>query len=211
MRLQLMLFLTLWVSVMGTGEGFQPQPRTNSLLNPSLKMAENASTSTSTGIQPMYEAKTSSSFDKYVKLHQQSIDVPSKYWGGLAKELLHWDVPFDSHRVLQGGFEKGDVRWFAGGQLNVAYNALDRHDPNALAMIWEGDEPTEVRRITFGEMTSKVSQIANALKSQGVKKGDVVTIYMPMIPELAMTMVGTRTDRKGRNVLYGFDFVSTWS
>ena len=72
----------------------------------------------------------------------------------------------------------------------MAYNALDRHDPDALAMIWEGDEPSDVRKISFGEMTSKVSQIANALKSQGVKKGDVVTIYMPMIPELAMTMVG---------------------
>jgi acetyl-CoA synthetase len=195
MRFQLMPFSALWwVSAMGTGEGFQPQARTNSLLNPSLRMAETngESQSHSRPIQPMYEAKTSSSFDKYVKIHKESIDSPSKYWGNLAKDVLTWDVPFDSHRVLQGGFEKGDVRWFAGGKLNVAYNALDRHDPDALAIIWEGDEPSDVRKITFGEMTSKVSQIANALKAQGVKKGDVVTIYMPMIPELAMTMVGIK-------------------
>jgi len=127
----------------------------------------------------MYEAKTTSSFDKYMKLHQQSIDSPTKYWGQLAKDVLTWDVPFDSHRVLQGGFENGDVRWFAGGKLNVAYNALDRHDPKAVAMIWEGDEPDDIRTLTYGEMTAKVSQIANALKAQGVQKGDVVTIYMP--------------------------------
>lgn len=127
----------------------------------------------------MYDAKTSSSYDKYIKLHHESIANPTKYWGTLAKDVLSWDVPFDPHRVLQGGFENGDVRWFAGGKLNVAYNALDRHDPDALAMIWEGDEPNQVRRLTFGDMTAKVSQIANALKSQGVKKGDVVTIYMP--------------------------------
>ena len=130
-------------------------------------------------IKPMYDAKTSSSYDRYIKLHQASITNPSKYWGKVAKDSLTWDVLFDRHRVVQGGFQHGDVRWFAGGKLNVAYNALDRHDPDALAMIWEGDEPTEVRRITFGEMTSTVSQIANALISQGVKKGDVVTIYMP--------------------------------
>ncbi len=178
--------LTLfWASAMGTGEGFVP--RTNSLLMPSLKserlsaskLAESNRDSGTSTIKPMYDAKTLSSYDKYLKLHQQSIANPSEYWGELAKHVLSWDVPFDSHRVLQGGFENGDVRWFAGGKLNVAYNALDRHDPDALAMIWEGDEPNEVRKLTFGEMTSKVSQIANALKTQGVKKGDVVTIYMP--------------------------------
>ena len=98
-------------------------------------------------------------------------------------------VPFDDDKVLQGDLTNGDVRWFAGGKLNVAYNALDRHDPDALALIWEGDEPDDIRKLTFGEMSNKVSQIANALKAKGVKKGDVVTIYMPMIPELACTML----------------------
>lgn len=89
---------------------------------------------------------------------------------------------------------KGDVSWFQCGQLNVCYNAVDRHvltggKGDQVAMIWEGDEPNEVRRITYTELLAKVSQIANALKSQGVQKGDVVTIYMPMIPELPVTML----------------------
>jgi acetyl-CoA synthetase len=124
-----------------------------------------------THIEPVYAAKTVSSFDKYKKQHAESIKDPSKYWGDLAREVLDWEVPFDSKNVLQGDLIEGDVRWFAGGQLNVAYNALDRHDPNKLAMIWEGDEPDDIRKITFGEMTNKVSQIANALKAKGVKKG----------------------------------------
>ena len=184
MRLSTVSVLALCgVTVMGTGESFAP--RVNSLLNPSLKsstlseLGQTASSGEGSSVKAMYDAKTSSSFDKYMKLHQQSITSPEEYWGKLAKDVLTWDVPFDSHRVLQGGFENGDVRWFAGGKLNVAYNALDRHDPNALAVIWEGDEPDDVRKITYGEMTAKVSQIANALKAQGVQKGDVVTIYMP--------------------------------
>ncbi|KAG7343173.1 acetyl-coenzyme a synthetase [Nitzschia inconspicua] len=140
-------------------------------------------------ILPVYDAKTVSSFDKYKKIHAASIANPSKYWGDLAKADLDWMVPFDDTKVLQGDLTKGDVRWFAGGKLNVAYNALDRHDPDALALIWEGDEPNDIRKLTFGEMSNKVSQIANALKAKGVMKGDVVTIYMPMIPELAMTML----------------------
>lgn len=130
-------------------------------------------------VKPVYDAKANSAFDKYLKTHKESVTDPSGFWGKVAKETLTWTVPFDEDRVVQGDFEKGDVRWFEGGKMNVAYNALDRHDPEALAMIWEGDEPDDIRRITFGELTNKVSQIANALQSQGVKKGDVVTIYMP--------------------------------
>jgi acetyl-CoA synthetase len=140
-------------------------------------------------IEDVYAAKTISMFDKYKKAHAASIENPAKYWGKLATDVLTWDVPFDAHRVLQGDLTHGNVRWFEGGKLNVAYNALDRHPREDLAMIWEGNEPTDVRRITFREMVDKVSQISNALKARGVKKGDVVTIYMPMIPELAMTML----------------------
>src|SRR6056300_705886 len=101
MRSHLMLFLTMWwASAMGTGEGFQPQARTNSLLNPSLKMAQASEESQTSEIQPVYDAKTISSYDKYVKVHQESISDSSKYWGRLAKEVLSWDLPFDSSRVL---------------------------------------------------------------------------------------------------------------
>lgn len=178
-----------------TGKAFAPKTLSHSRSpfilrggNSNLKMSTDEADEESV-LQPVYAAKTSSRLDKYKKEHAESIKNPSKYWGKLARDMLHWDVPFDGHRVLQGDLTNGDVRWFAGGKLNVAYNALDRHDPNKLAMIWEGDEPDDIRKLTFGEMTNKVSQIANALKAKGVKRGDVVTIYMPMIPELAMTML----------------------
>ena len=156
-------------SLPATANSFVPH---NSHGSSNLQTNEGATKMTSDSqVEAVYAAKTVSAFDKYKKEHAQSIKSPSKYWGKLAREVLDWEVPFDSHRVLQGDLTNGDVRWFSGGKLNVAYNALDRHDPSKLAMIWEGDEPDDVRRITYGEMTNKVSQIANALKAKGVKKG----------------------------------------
>jgi len=168
------------------GEGFTHSvtQRQKTAWSP-LKMADTSTTE----IEPVYAAKTISNLDKYKKVHAESIRDPAKYWGDLARTELDWMKPFDDDRVLEGDLINGDVRWFAGGKLNAAYNALDRHNPDDLAVIWEGDEPDDIRKITFGEMLGKVSQIANALKAKGVKKGDVVTIYMPMIPELAMTML----------------------
>jgi acetyl-CoA synthetase len=197
------LALLSLLSTMGAfGEGFAPfQPHTGSPAftghiarggggGPTDTTAKMKSSSDSNNeLKPVYVAKTISGFDKYKKVHAASIANPSKYWGDLARSELDWMVPFDEDKVLQGDLTNGDVRWFAGGKLNVAYNALDRHDPDALALIWEGDEPDDIRKLTFGEMSNKVSQIANALKAKGVKKGDVVTIYMPMIPELACTML----------------------
>lgn len=87
------------------------------------------------------------------------------------------------------------MAWFLNGKLNACYNAVDRwcqppHNRGEdVAIIWEGDEPSDVRKITFTELLHETSKIANALKAQGVKKGDVVTIYMPMIPEITMTML----------------------
>lgn len=185
MKLSLEVFSLQWlISIaMATGaEGFAPSvAQPNPALSP-LKMADGE-------VESVYAAKTISTFDKYKKTHAQSIRDPAKYWGDLARTELDWMKPFDENRVLEGDLTKGDVRWFAGGKLNAAYNALDRHNPDDLAIIWEGDEPDDIRKITFGEILGKVSQIANALKAKGVKKGDVVTIYMPMIPELAMTML----------------------
>jgi acetyl-CoA synthetase len=107
--------------------------------------------------------------------------------------LLDWDLLFDDEHVLGGSLETGDVTWFAGGKLNTCYNAIDRHvaagKQDQVAMIWEGHEPDDIRTLTYQGMLQKVSQIANALIVSGVKKGDVVTLYMPMIPELALTML----------------------
>ena len=103
---------------------------------------------------------------------------------------MDWFAPFTN--VQSGTLEEGDVAWFENGKLNACYNAVDRwcvDHGDDVAIIWEGDEPSDVKRITFTEMQKKIGKIANALKSKGVKKGDVVTIYMPMVPELAMTML----------------------
>lgn len=144
-------------------------------------------------VEAVYDAKCISDFDKYKKEYAESIANPAKFWAKQARERLSWESPFDPHAVMQGSMEYGDITWFRGGKLNVAYNAIDRHvsskTANDVAIVWEGDEPDDIRKITYAELLRKVSQIANALKAEGVKKGDVVTIYMPMIPELAMTML----------------------
>jgi acetyl-CoA synthetase len=117
----------------------------------------------------------------YQDRYAASIQNPSAFWAQQAKERLDWFRPFEKDKVTSGSFEHGDVTWFAGGQLNVCYNAVDRHDTNKIAILWEGDEVEMIRKITYGELQRRVCQIANALSScHNVTKGDVVTIYMPM-------------------------------
>lgn len=139
----------------------------------------------------IHAPKVGLSLDRYQIDHAESIANPGAFWGAKAREMLHWFSPFD--KSMQGSFEHGDVAFFAGGKLNVCYNAIDRHidsgAANDVALIWEGDEPTDVKSFTYHQLLRKTCQIANALKAQGVRKGDVVTIYMPMIPELAMAML----------------------
>eukprot|EP00522_Entomoneis_paludosa_P001272 CAMPEP_0172472682 /NCGR_PEP_ID=MMETSP1065-20121228/68469_1 /TAXON_ID=265537 /ORGANISM="Amphiprora paludosa, Strain CCMP125" /LENGTH=793 /DNA_ID=CAMNT_0013230835 /DNA_START=66 /DNA_END=2448 /DNA_ORIENTATION=- len=139
----------------------------------------------------IYAPHSTSNLDHYHIEHKQSIEDPKTYWYDKAYEFLDWEQDFDS--VVDGSLDEGDVTWFAGGKLNVAYNAIDRHvlegKGEQTALLWEGDEPDQIRRITYRELQQRVSQIANALKARGVQKGDVVTLYMPMIPELCMTML----------------------
>ena len=138
---------------------------------------------------PVYDAKANTALDRYRHEHARSLANPDDYWAEQAAHYLDWDVPFES--VLQGSF--ANAAWFTGGKLSVSYNAIDRHvlagRGDHVALISEGDEPDDTRHITYSQLLTEVSQIANALKSVGVKKGDVVTIYMPMIPELPMTML----------------------
>lgn len=102
----------------------------------------------------------------------------------MARELLSFDRDFQTTR--NGSFLNGDVSWFVEGRLNASFNCVDRHaikDPNKIAIIYEADEPNEGRIITYGELLREVSRVAWTLKQQGVKKGDTVAIYLPMIPE----------------------------
>jgi len=146
----------------------------------------------------IYDPITSNTnFDSYKALHAQSISDPSTFWSQEGAKRLTWfQPPPASHPAISGDLNSGDVTFFAGGKLNVCYNAIDRHvyadngqGGKKVAMIWEGDEPTDTKSFTYEELLREVSQIANALKDQGVKKGDTVSIYMPMIAQLPMTML----------------------
>jgi acetyl-CoA synthetase len=124
------------------------------------------------------------SMEEYEKMYKESIEHPDKFWGKLARELLHWDQNF--HTVHQGSFTNGDNAWFVGGKLNASYNCVDRHaaaTPDKVAIIYEADEPSHGRKITYSELLREVCRVAWVLKQLGVKKGDTVAIYLPMIPE----------------------------
>ncbi len=114
----------------------------------------------------------------------------AEFWSEIASQTVHWLRPWDS--VLQGDLKHGNVTWFKGGQLNVSVNCLDRHLPqraNKTAIIWEGDDPNQHTTLTYGELHAEVCRMSNVLKTLKVKKGDVVAIYLPMIPEAAIAML----------------------
>ena len=131
-----------------------------------------------------------SNFQEYKQLYEHSISNPSDFFGKMANESIDWIRPFTN--VKQGSFEHGDVSWFTNGQLNVSYNCVDRHalaTPSKIAIIAEADEPGHHTYITYAELLHHVCRVANVLKKLGVKKGDRVCIYMPMIPEAAYAML----------------------
>lgn len=137
-----------------------------------------------------------SSLDEYKKLYKQSIEDPGTFFGNQAKELLSWDRPFDVARFPhdpKDDFKDGDLpAWFLGGQLNACYNAVDRwaiETPDKAAIIYEGDEPDTGRIITYAELLKDVCKLAQALLKLGVKKGDTVAVYLPMIPEALVTLL----------------------
>ncbi|KAJ3333054.1 acetyl-CoA synthetase [Blyttiomyces sp. JEL0837] len=138
-----------------------------------------------------------SSLDDYAALHKESITEPNAFWAKMARQHIDWIIPFKEEKVLHGGFHDGDATWFSDGFLNVSYNCIDRHankDPNGVAIIWEADEPGYSESITYGQLLREVCKFANVLKKYGVKKGDAVAIYMPMVPEAAVVFGGFSAD-----------------
>ena len=114
----------------------------------------------------------------------------TEFWHTQASQLIQWQQPWQT--VLQGSFDSGDIAWFVEGKLNVSVNCLDRHLPlkaNQAAIIWEGDEEHQQRTLTFACLYEEVCRMANVLKVLGIKKGDTVGIYLPMIPEAAIAML----------------------
>ena len=143
---------------------------------------------------------------EYEKLYEKSIDKPNKFWGKEGKRL-DWIKPYK--RVKNTSFEYPNVsiKWFEDGTLNVAANCTDRHlkkRGKKIAIIWEPDDPNaEARYITYRELHESVCRFANVLKDQGVKKGDRVTIYMPMIPEAAYAMLACARIGAIHSVVFG--------
>ena len=132
-------------------------------------------------------------FAYYLAMHKMSLDKPNKFWTEIAKNFVEWFSNFDENCVTDGNLMDGDVRWFMEGKLNVSYNCIDKHviagRGSQNAIIWEGDEPGTNKYFTYLEIQKEVCRVANIMKQFGIKKGDVVTIYMPMIPNLAFVML----------------------
>jgi acetyl-CoA synthetase len=124
---------------------------------------------------------------KYLDLYARSVADPESFWAEQAGRI-DWIKPFTRVKNTSFGPDSVLIKWFEDGTTNAAQNCIDRHLPrlaNHTAIIWEGDDPTESKHITYQELHGEVCRLANVLKSHGVKKGDTVTIYLPMIPEAA--------------------------
>ncbi len=129
-------------------------------------------------------------FEEYKKEYQHSVEKPEEYWAEKASQFT-WKKKWD--KVLDWNFEKGESKWFIGGKLNITENCLDRHlstRGDQVAAIWEPNEINDKEiKLTYKELHSKVCQFANVLKSKGIKKGDRVCLYMPMVPELMIALL----------------------
>ena len=141
----------------------------------------------------------------YQAMYRRSIEDPDAFWADMANEHVHWFRKWD--KVADWTFD-GDVsiRWFDGARVNVAWNCLDRHleeRGDKPAILWEGDAPGEERRITFRELHAEVCRFANVLKSRGVRKGDRVCVYMPMVPEAAVAMLACARIGAVHSVVFG--------
>ncbi|MFX3625735.1 MAG: acetate--CoA ligase [bacterium] len=130
------------------------------------------------------------SFEEYEKVYQESVENPEAFWGDIAKNF-HWFKPWDT--TLEWTFDPPKVEWYKGGTTNLCYNAIDRHLDtlgNKTAIIYEPNDPNDaVRKLTFNELHKEVCKFANVLLNNGIKKGDRVILYMPMVPEAGIAML----------------------
>jgi acetyl-CoA synthetase len=130
------------------------------------------------------------SLDQYREMYEESIRHPEAFWAKAAREQLDWKHDF--HQVKDVDMPTGLIAWFLGGSLNACHNCVDRHvgtRGDEVAILWEGNEPGDVREITYRELQREVCRMANVLRHRGIRKGDRVAIYMPMIPEAAYAML----------------------
>ena len=140
--------------------------------------------------------------DEFKKLYKESIENPKEFFQVLAKENISWLKDFEE--VHNNSFSS--TKWFSGGQTNVSFNCIDRHlkdNANKVALIWEGDDPSESKKLTYQELHDEVCKFANVLKELGVKKGSRVCIYMPMIIEASFAMLACTRIGAVHSVVFG--------
>ena len=145
--------------------------------------------------------------NSYEKFYEKSINDPEGFWGEQALNI-DWHEPFTKEAIKKVNFSKDnlEIKWFYDGKLNVSYNCIDRHlktKSDNTAIIWEGDNPNESKNITYKELHTEVCLMANVLKQRGVKKGDRITIYMPMIPEASYAMLACARIGAVHSVVFG--------
>ena len=151
-----------------------------------------------------FKSKAAINLARYKEMYDQSINAPDTFWAEQAKTFLTWQQPWS--QVTKSDLKKGEVAWFVDGKLNVSVNCIDRHLParaKQTAIIWEGDDPSEDQFITYQELHDQVCRLANALRERGVKKGDRVCIYMPMIPEAAYAMLACTRIGAIHSIVFG--------
>ena len=142
--------------------------------------------------------------ERYHEIYARSINESDIFWEEQAEEFLTWFSKWD--KVQQWDYNDVNIKWFTKAKLNVSYNCLDRHlekRGDQIAIIWEGDEPDVDKRITYRELHAEVCKLANVLKSRGIKKGDCISIYMPMIPEAAVAMLACTRIGAIHSVVFG--------
>ena len=143
--------------------------------------------------------------EHYLQMYQQSVEAPDTFWAEHGKRL-HWFTPFTTVKSTSFDPGKVSINWFADGVLNASYNCLDRHLPeraDQVAFYWEGDSSEVQKTVTYAELHQQVCKLANGMKALGVKKGDRVTIYLPMIPEAAVAMLACARIGAAHSVVFG--------
>ena len=142
--------------------------------------------------------------EKYLALYERSIEQPDVFWAEQAEEFVSWFKKWDS--VQNCDYNEVSIKWFEGAELNVAYNCLDRHLESRgeqTAIIWEGDDPTLDKKLTYKQLHEEVCRFSNVLKERGAKKGDRISIYMPMVPEAAIAMLACARIGAIHSVVFG--------
>jgi len=155
-------------------------------------------------VDPEFAAGAHIDLEGYEEMYRRSVADPESFWTEQAEKFVDWFTPW--HSVSQWDYHTGEIRWFDGATLNVAYNCIDRHlatRGEQTAIIWESDDPSIDRKLTFNELHQEVCRFSNVLKARGVNKGDRVSIYMPMVPEAAVAMLACARIGAVHSVVFG--------